>query len=123
MPYPWLNEYLMAKPGATQDLRVDRNWLRYRVGSKLFAAAQLKRDGQPLLFNFKLEPLQGDLLRRQYPDIGPGYYMNKLHWNALAADGTVPDELVRQMADTSYALVLKSLPKQLQADLLACRQP
>ena len=68
--------------------------------------------------NLKLEPLEGELLRGQYADIKPGYYMNKVHWNAVDPDGKVPDDLLKTMLDKSYTLVLKGLTKKKQAELL-----
>lgn len=57
------------------------------------------------------------VLREQYPDIVPGYYMNKEHWNSLSLQGTVPDDLVREMVDRAYETVLRSLPKRVQRDI------
>ena len=36
--YPWLEDYLMAKPGAEQDFKLEWQWQRYMVRGKLFAA-------------------------------------------------------------------------------------
>ena len=38
MKYPWIDEYLLAKPGVTKDLQPDWNWVRYHIGGKMFAA-------------------------------------------------------------------------------------
>ena len=59
------------------------------------------------------------MLRRQYPDILPGYYMNKLHWNSIRPDGEVPEDLMRTMLDKSYALILKTFSKKKQAEITA----
>ena len=37
--------------------------------------------------------------------------MNKEHWNTIILDGTIPDEIIKQMVDESYRLVAKSLKK------------
>ena len=64
--------------------------------------------------------LYGDeaYLRRQYKDIIPGYYMNKVHWNSVKADGNVPDALLREMLEKSYRLVLGGFSKKKQRELL-----
>ena len=62
--------------------------------------------------SLKLEPLEGEFLRGQYPDIAPGYYMNKQHWNSIRFDGEVPDDLLRELTEKSYQLVLKGLSKK-----------
>lgn len=66
----------------------------------------------------KLDPAEGDFLRRQYKDIIPGYYMNKVHWNSVKADGNVPDALLREMLEKSYRLVLGGFSKKKQRALL-----
>jgi len=53
----------------------------------------------------------------QFDDIRPGYYMNKLHWNSVDANGDVPDDVLRQMADESYRLVLGGLSKRAQREI------
>lgn len=118
MKYPWIDEYLLAKPGVTKDFKAEWNWIRYRLGDKMFAAVCLGKDGNPYYITLKLEPLEGDLMRRQYPDIIPGYYMNKIHWNSVNPDGEVPDKLMREMLDKSYRLVLAGLSKKRQKELL-----
>lgn len=118
MKYPWIDEYLLAKPGVTKDLQPDWNWIRYHVGGKMFAAILLSDDNQPYYINLKLEPLEGELMRQQYPDIIPGYYSNKQHWNSVKPDGDVPDDLLRALLDRSYSLVLAKLPKKVQKEIL-----
>ena len=114
MRYPWIDGYLMAKRGVTKDLQAEWNWIRYHIGGKMFAAILLDPSDRPYYINLKLEPLEGELMRRQYPDIIPGYYSNKQHWNSVKPDGDVPDELLKKLLDRSYDLVFKSLAKKKQ---------
>ena len=116
MPYPWIDDYLLQKPGVTKDLQPDWNWIRYQIGSKLFAAVCLDDQDQPYYITLKLDPAEGDFLRGQYEDILPGYYMNKTHWNSVRAQGSVPDDLLRNLLDEAYRLVLHALPKKKQRD-------
>lgn len=102
MKYPWIDEYLMAKPGVIRDLQKDWNWIRYQIGGKMFAAICLDEENKPYYITMKLDPLEGEALRQQYEDILPGYYMNKLHWNSVRPDGAVPDALMRHMLDQAY---------------------
>ena len=44
--------------------------------------------------------------------------MNKVHWNSVRADGVVPDDLLREMLEKSYRLVLGGLSKKKQRELL-----
>ena len=57
------------------------DWVRYQVGGKMFAAICLDQEDKPYYINLKLEPAEGEFLRSQYPDIIPGFYSNKEHWN------------------------------------------
>ncbi len=118
MKYPWIDEYLMAKRSVTKDLQPEWNWIRYHIGGKMFAAILLDDDDRPYYINFKLEPLEGELMRSQYPDIIPGYYSNKQHWNSVKADGEIPDDLLKTWLDRSYHLVLKDFSKAKQREIL-----
>lgn len=119
MKYSWIDTFVMAKKGVTKDWQKDWNWIRYQIGGKMFAAICLDPDNKPYYITLKLEPVQGDFLRSQYDDIIPGYYMNKMHWNSVKADGNVPDDLLKDMLDKSYDLVLHSFSKKKQAEILA----
>lgn len=118
MRYTWMDEYLMAKPGVTRDLQPAWNWIRYQVGGKMFAAICLSDANEPYYINLKLEPLEGEFWRSQYEDVIPGYYSNKVHWNSIKPDGAVPDDILRDMLDQSYRLVLKGLSKKRQREIL-----
>ncbi|MBE5800063.1 MAG: MmcQ/YjbR family DNA-binding protein [Clostridiales bacterium] len=118
MKYEWMDEYLLTKPGVTKDLQADWNWIRYHVGEKMFAAICLNDADVPVYITLKLEPLEGEFWRGQYENVIPGYYMNRLHWNSIRAGGAVPDDILRDMMDKSYALVLRGLTKKKQKEIL-----
>ena len=118
MKYDWMDGYLLEKSGVTKDLQPDWNWIRYHVGGKMFAAVCLDEAGMPYYITLKLEPLEGEFWRGQYADVIPGYYMNKVHWNSIKPDGAVPDGILRDMLDKSYALVLGGFSKKKQKEIL-----
>lgn len=118
MKYGWIDEYLTQKPAVTKDLKKEWNWIRYMVGGKMFAAILLDWNNVPYYINLKLEPAEGELMRQQWPDIIPGYYSNKVHWNSIKPDGDVPDELVKAMLDKSYELILNGFSKKKRQELL-----
>ena len=118
MKYPWIDGYLLAKRGVTKDLQADWNWIRYQIGGRMFAAILLGEDDQPCYINLKLEPLEGELMRQAYPDIIPGYYSNKQHWNSVKPDGDIPDDLLKRWLDRSYHLVLKGFSQKKQREIL-----
>lgn len=119
MKYQWIDEYLLNKKSVTKDFQKDWNWIRYQIGGKMFAAICLDDNDKPYYITLKLEPEEGQFLRKQYSDIIPGYYMNKTHWNSIKANGNVPDDLLKDMLNKSYNLVLKSFSKKKQTELLS----
>lgn len=117
LQYNWLDEYLLSKAGVTRNLQPDWNWIRYCIANKLFAAVCLDWNQNPVYITLKLDPTEGDFLRQQYEDILPGYYMNKIHWNSIKAGGCVPEDLMKEMLDKSYSLVLGSFSKRKQREI------
>ena len=117
MRYKWLEEYLLEKPGITKDFKAEWNWERFLLDGKMVAAICLGDDGKAVYITVKLEPLHGEPLRKEYGDVIPGYYMNKLHWNSVRPDGAVPDGVLKEMLDESYRLILHSLSKKRQREL------
>ena len=124
--YEWLDEYLLSLPGCTKDYKLEWCWWRYQVGGKLFAATcqpgpQYRGYDCRELLSLKCEPLLAEALRQEYPDILPGFYMDKRTWNSIFLDGAVPDEALRGLCRRSYELVFGKLTKKLQREILAAQ--
>ena len=49
------------------------------------------------------------MLRKRFESVIPGYHMNKIHWNTLILDGTLPDDEIEVMIENSYDLVVNKL--------------
>lgn len=118
MRYTWLDEYLMSKSGVIKNTE-NWNWIRYMIGEKMFLAICLDDNDEPYYITLKLDPLEGEFLRKQYEDIVPGFYMNKVHWNSIKSNGAVPDDLLKELADKSYHLILSSFSKKRQREILS----
>ncbi len=116
MRYEWMDGYLLSKKGAEKDFKVEWDATRYKVGDKMFAMQGGDKEGKAII-TLKCEPPFGQLLRKQYSDIVAGYYMNKEHWNSVYLEGDVPDDVVKQMIDESYSLILGGLSKKLQKEI------
>ncbi len=114
--YKWIDEYCLNKIGAEKDFKVEWQWTRYMINSKLFAAVCSYSDDRPII-SLKCEPLFGQLMREQYEDIIAGYYMNKEHWNSVFLDKDVPDSVIKEMIDMSYNLIFKGLTKKAQKEI------
>ena len=76
----------------------------FKAGGKIFAITRL--DGAPPRVSVKCDPDLAEQLRLTYPEITPGYHLNKRHWNTIALDGSLPDAMVRDMIEDSYALIV-----------------
>ena len=95
-------QHCITKPDVTEDFPFGPETLVFRVKGKIFALLGVDEfDG----INLKCDPERAIELRERYEGIAPGYHMNKKHWNTVAVDGSVPDKLILELADHSYALV------------------
>lgn len=118
MKYEWLDEYLLNKKGVCKDFKEEWNWRRYMIADKMFVAVCFDDENRESLITLKLDPLEGDFLRQNYEDIIPGYYMNKTHWNSIKVDGSITDDLLKDLLDKSYNLVLSGFSKKKQVEIL-----
>ena len=81
----------------------------------MFALSRL--DAAPLEISLKCEPELAEALRRDHAAVRPGYHLNKRHWNTVLCDGSLPDEMIIDMLEDSYDLVVEGLPKATRAAL------
>ena len=116
MGYEWIDQYCLSKKGTQKDYKPEWEATRYMLFGKMYLMAGSDKEGRPIV-TFKLPPMDGVLMREQYKDIIPGYYMNKEHWNSMYLEGTVPDDVVKDMLDESYRILLTSLTKKAQKEI------
>ncbi len=118
MKYEWIDEFLLSKKGVNKDYKEEWDWLRYMIEDKLFCAICYDENKTPQLITLKLDPEEGAFLREQYEDIIPGYYMNKTHWNSIKYDGDISDDMLKDLMDKSYNLILSSFSKKKQREII-----
>ena len=107
--------HCLSLPGAVEETPFGPEVLVYKVCGKMFA---LTDPGDvPPAINLKCDPERALTLRDRYRSIQPGYHMNKRHWNTVTLGGSLPDGLVRELIDHSYALVVAGLPAKERARL------
>jgi predicted DNA-binding protein (MmcQ/YjbR family) len=104
-----LKNRCLGLPGASEEFPFGDEVSVFKVSGKMFALCAL--DGEPLELSVKCDPELAVQLRSAYPAVTPGYHLNKRHWNTIALDGSVPDEMVADLLGDSYDLVVASLPK------------
>ena len=115
-PLDALRERLNSKPGAYEDMPFGPDALVFKVKGKMFALVSWRAD--PLRISLKCDPFEAEALREEFDAIGPGYHLNKRHWNTVILDGSVPDFLVQHLIDQSHTLVVSRLKRSEQASLL-----
>jgi predicted DNA-binding protein (MmcQ/YjbR family) len=96
-------------PGATEEFPFRPELSVFKVAGKMFALSPLAE--RPLRVSLKCEPELAERLRDTYPAIRPGYHLNKRHWNTVTLDGSLPREMVLDMLEDSYDLVVAGLPR------------
>ncbi|WP_299674111.1 MmcQ/YjbR family DNA-binding protein [uncultured Tenacibaculum sp.] len=113
-----LREYCIRKKGITENFPFDDVTLVFKVMGKMFALVGLNHweKGEEKI-NLKCDPEKSEELRSEYEGINPGFHMNKKHWNTITINQDVPDELVFELIDHSYDLVVKGLTKKLKEEL------
>ena len=86
-----------------------------RHEARMFALSAL--GAGELSVSLKCEPALAEQLRAAHPEITGAWHMNKLHWNGVRLDGSLPDAMVRDMVEDSYDLVVASLSRRQQEQL------
>lgn len=102
-------EYCLSLPGTSESLPFGPNTLVFKVGSKMFALTDID------LFesvNLKCDPEKAIELRARYPEVKPGYHMNKRHWNTVEISYRISEQQYLDWTRESYDLVFAKLPKK-----------
>jgi predicted DNA-binding protein (MmcQ/YjbR family) len=110
-----LRERCLSFAGAEETFPFGPETSAFKVSGKIFALSGL--DQAPLRVSLKCEPGLAEQLRQTHAAVLPGYHLNKRHWNTVTVDGSLTDQVIRDMIEDSYDLVLSSLPRARQAAL------
>ncbi|WP_299012164.1 MmcQ/YjbR family DNA-binding protein [uncultured Polaribacter sp.] len=116
-----LRDFCIQKKGATEHFPFDEVTLVFKVMGKMFALSSLRKweKGEESV-NLKCNPEKAIELRDNYEGVKPGFHSNKKHWNTVTINTSdVADELVFELVNHSYDLVVKGLTKKLQKELAA----
>ncbi|WP_344095441.1 MmcQ/YjbR family DNA-binding protein [Microbacterium deminutum] len=110
-----LHAYCSAKPGAWEDEPWEGDVV-FKVGprerAKIFV---FYGNGRSIGVKAAKSRDEADEWLLRYPDdarVSP--YIGRSGWNVLNAGGGIPDDELREAIDTSYELVLATLPKKLR---------
>ena len=109
-----VRSYCLKKKGVIESLPFDEETPVYKVTGKMFLLSNLT---PPVSINIKCDPELAVELREKYDAVTPGFHMNKLHWNTILLDGSIPDKYIFEWIDLSYDLIVKGLPNKAKKDL------
>jgi predicted DNA-binding protein (MmcQ/YjbR family) len=110
-----LQHHCLSFPGSAETFPFGPETSVFKVAGKIFALSRLGQD--PLRVSLKCEPDVAEQLREAHAAVIPGYHLNKRHWNTVIIDGTLPDQMIRDMIEDSYDLVVSRFPQALQRAL------
>jgi len=110
-----LEQHLSSLAGAQECYPFGPEPMVFKVMNKMFAYVSVK-EGIPIV-TLKCVPMDGEILTEQFEDIRPGYYMNKKHWITISLTDEIPDDMLIDLANKSYELVVSKLTKANKAKL------
>ena len=112
----WLTDLVAAWPGAEAAEKPEWETFVLTVSGKIFGIFGV--GSGELLLTLKGNPLDNEALRQEFPEVVPGYHVNKKHWNSVRLEASsLGREHLAELIEESYALVFASLTKKLQAEL------
>ena len=104
-------QYCLQLKGVEETLPFGPDTLVYKVMGKVFAITGL--DAEEFEVNLKCDPERAIDLREEYPGlIIPGFHMNKKHWNTIYFDMGLSNDLLYDLINHSYQLVVEGLPRK-----------
>lgn len=107
-----IEQYLSAFRGAESSFPFGPEVLVYKVMEKMYAL--VSQEENPARVTLKCIPEDGALLVSQFESIIPGYHMNKKHWITISITNELPKELLMDLMDTSYDMIVAKLTKKNQ---------
>ena len=114
-----LRDFCLSKKGVTEHFPFDNVTLVFKVMNKIFVLLRIDKWEQGAqCVNLKCDPEKAEELREFYEGVQPGWHSNKKHWNTVAVNNSdVSDDLVQELINHSYAMVVKGLTKKTQVIL------
>ncbi|CAM8679412.1 MmcQ/YjbR family DNA-binding protein [Leclercia sp. M-A074-M] len=87
----------------------------FKVGGKIFMLIGVAHGR--LHVSLKSDPQKSLLNQQIYRSIEPGYHLNKKHWISVYAAEDITPELIADLVNDSWHLVVDKLPKKEQKRL------
>ncbi len=110
-----LEKILISKNGAKKEYPFGDEAMVFKVMGKMFGFIMWEKS--PLQIVLKSDPQDAIGYREIYDCVREGYYMNKKHWITVTMDGTMKDEILTDIINESYDLVVAKLTKKEKKEL------
>ena len=110
-----LRRVCLALPGAFEDFPFGPESSVFKVRAsggraRMFALTALA--AAPLMISLKCEPELAQQLRAAHPQISGAWHMNKTHWNQVEVASGLPADMIRDLVEDSYDLVVAAMPRR-----------
>ncbi len=113
---PALRDLCLSFHGSEETFPFGFETSVFKVAGKMFALSRL--EGDPLSVSLKCEPQLAEQLRAAHPCITAGYHLNKRHWNTVVLDGSLGEQMIADLVEDSYDLIVSKLSRARQRALL-----
>lgn len=107
-----IRDYCLGKKGVTESFPFNETVLVFKVMNKMFLLSDLEGDGITL----KNDPEKNLQLREEFVEIIDAFHMNKMHWNTVQYKSAISNNLLKELIDESYDIIIKSLTKKKQEE-------
>ena len=110
-----LESFILNKKAVTLSYPFGEQAMVFKLNGKIFALIAKKE--KPLHLSLKCDPFDALSYREIYESVIPGYHLNKKHWNTIYVNGEVKEDILFEMINDSYELVLQKFSKKIQKEI------
>ena len=110
-----IREVGLGLPFATERCPFGPDTLALEIGGKMFCLIDLSGEWQ--FYNLKVDPDYSIELQDRYPEVRPGYHMNKRHWISIDYQNSIPLRIEKELIRHAYQQTAKGLTKKLRHEL------
>lgn len=109
-----IRDYCLTKKAVTENFPFNETVLVFKVMNKMFLLTDLEKGSRITLKN---ETERNMELREEYPDVIGAFHMNKIHWNSVDYKGAISINIIEQLIDESYDIIVSGLTKKKKEEL------